>query len=114
MHELAIAQALITTVERHLGPHDGAVRCVRLTVGAATGIVSESLDLAFRVAAQGTRLAGTALAITPVPSRSRCPDCEIEFEFDGPLGTCPKCARLAGTLLAGNELAVDSIEVADV
>jgi len=114
MHELAIAQALIATVERHLGPHDGPVQRVLVTVGTATGIVSESLDLAFRVSAAGTRVAGAALAITPVSARSRCTGCDTEFEFDGPLGACPACGRFGGTLLAGNELELHAIEVADV
>ncbi len=114
MHELSIAQDLLEKVEENLGP--GGVRVLRidLKIGSAAGIVLESLRFAFEIAAAGTRAEGAELSIVSEPARSRCAACGILFQFDGMIGSCPRCGRLGGELLSGNELVLQSIEVADV
>ena len=114
MHELALARDLLATIELKLEPHDSRVVRVRVSVGTAAGIVCEALRFAFRVIAEGTRVEGAELLITPVPARSRCADCAATFAFEGLIGRCPGCGRLGGELLAGDELVLRSIEVTDV
>jgi len=114
MHELSIARGLLAAIERNLKPGDARVVRVSVSVGSAAGIVLDSLRLAFRVIAEGTRIAGAELSITALPARSRCTGCGILFEFEGMIGHCPGCGRLGGTLLSGDELILREFEVADV
>ncbi len=114
MHELALARDLLANVERRLKPRDARVVRVRVNVGSATGIVSESLRFAFQVIAEGTRMQDAELVITTVPARSRCPGCGALYAFEGMIGRCPDCGRLGGELHSGNEMILRTIEVADV
>ncbi len=114
MHELSIARALIAVAERHLPPAGGPVRALRVAVGAATGVVPAALEWAFEAAAAGSRLAGARLIIERVAARSRCATCRSEYCFDDMLGHCPLCGALGGELVAGEELTLRSLEVADV
>jgi hydrogenase nickel incorporation protein HypA/HybF len=114
MHELSLARDLLATIERKVADSD--VRVVRITVsiGAATGIVPESLRFAFRVLCEKTRAEGAELSVTTVASRYRCANCGSVFGVDGLIGQCPGCGRLGGELLSGNEIVLRTIEVADV
>jgi hydrogenase nickel incorporation protein HypA/HybF len=114
MHELSLARDLLATVEEQLSSSDARVLRVHLSVGTASGIVSDSLRFAFDVLAKGTRAQGAELSILAVPARCSCVTCGIIFEFDGIIGSCPTCQRLGGVLLSGNEMVVRAIEVADV
>ena len=114
MHELALARDLLTAVERKLKPSDGRVVRVSVSVGAAVGIVTESLRFAFEVIAEGTQVEGAELLIAIVPARSRCVGCGILFDFEGMIGRCPGCGRLGGELVSGTEMILRTIEVADV
>ncbi len=53
---------------------------------------------------------GAELEITMVQPRSRCVDCGLEFDHDRYHVTCPSCGGFA-ELIAGKELAIDSVEV---
>ncbi len=114
MHELSLARDLLTAVERKLKPSEARVVRVSISVGAAAGIVTESLRFAFGIIAEGTQVEGADLLITIVPARSRCVGCGILFDFEGMIGRCSGCGRLGGELLSGNEMMLRTIEVADV
>ena len=114
MHELSLARDLLDSIERNLGSEAARVVRVKISIGVATGIVSESLCFAFRVLAEGTRADGAELVIAAASARSLCGNCAILFEFDGMIGRCPTCGRLGGELLSGDEIILREIEVADV
>jgi hydrogenase nickel incorporation protein HypA/HybF len=113
MHELTLARDIVAAVERSLPRGDAQVVRVNVSIGSASGIVSESLRLAFETVA-GTRLADAELGITTIAARSRCVACGIVFDFDDLIGRCCACGRLGGELLSGNEVILRTIEVADV
>jgi hydrogenase nickel incorporation protein HypA/HybF len=114
MHEVSIARDVLETVERRLGSDKVRVIRLNLGIGAAAGIVSESLRFAFGILAAGTRAEGAELSIFSVPARSRCTKCGNIFEFKSLIGDCPGCGRLGGKLISGEEMILRSIEVVDV
>jgi hydrogenase nickel incorporation protein HypA/HybF len=114
MHELSFAIDLLAAVEQNLGSGDRRVMRVIVTVGSATGIAPESLRLAFRAVAVGTRADGAELLVTTTAARSHCVDCGIVFEFEGVIGRCLRCGRLGGKMLSGDEVVLQAIEVTDV
>lgn len=113
MHELSVARDLAAAVERSLVPGDGRVLRIAVTLGAAAGITPESLRFAFGAVTRGTRMEGAELAIAMVPARARCPACRITFTFEDVIGRCPQCGRAGDEPLAGGELILQEIEVAD-
>jgi hydrogenase nickel incorporation protein HypA/HybF len=114
MHELPLARDLLAAIERKLDGSNARVVRVSVDIGAAAGIVLESLRFAFHVICQGTRVDGADLLITIIAARSLCANCGIVFEFRGLIGRCPGCGRLGGELLSGDEMILRTIEVADV
>lgn len=114
MHELALARGLLAAVERNLTSADTRVARVRVLAGAASGVVPQALGFAFRVLAEGTRAEHAEVAIRTIAARALCGHCSEPFEFRGLIGNCPRCGRLGGELLSGDELTLESIEVFDV
>ena len=109
MHELAIAESVVDTVTQRLPGAE--VTCVRLEIGALSGVVPDSIRFCFDLATEGTPLAGAALEITEPPARCRCRACGAEFQPDTPIVLCP-CGSADVAVLAGEELKILSVQVA--
>jgi hydrogenase nickel incorporation protein HypA/HybF len=73
-----------------------------------------ALEHAFRALSADGAMSAARLEIELVRARSRCFECGAVFEFDGPVGACPRCGAFGGEILSGAELRLESIEVADV
>jgi hydrogenase nickel incorporation protein HypA/HybF len=109
MHELSIAEAIVTVAERHAAGR--AVYAVDVRVGHLRQVVSGALEFAFELTAKGTSLDGAELRIEQVAAAGRCRICGAESELDGFPLTCAACGGLDVEVTAGEELLVDSIEL---
>lgn len=109
MHELAIIEGVVDTVTERLG--DAPVSCVRLEIGALSGVVDDSLRFCFELATEGTSLQGASLEIRQVPARCRCRTCGSEFSPDGQILLCP-CGSADAEVLSGQDLKIASVKVA--
>lgn len=108
MHELAIAESVVSTVlERTEGR---AVSVVRLRVGQLAGVVPDALSFCFELAAAATPLEGATLEIEVQAGRAHCRSCTEEFALDDAILLCP-CGSADVELLSGRELSVSSVEV---
>jgi hydrogenase nickel incorporation protein HypA/HybF len=108
MHELAVMESIVTTVEERVG----AARVCRLhlQIGALAGVVPDALRFCFEACAQGTALEGAELEIDEVDGRGRCRICGGETALASFLELCP-CGSAELEVIAGNELRVTSVEV---
>ena len=109
MHELAIASAIVATVERHAGGR--AVTSVRVRVGRLRQVVPDSLEFCFGMVARESVCEGARLEIEVVPAVLRCAGCGHEWEIQEPPFRCPECAGGDVAAVKGEELEVESIEV---
>jgi hydrogenase nickel incorporation protein HypA/HybF len=108
MHELAIAESVVTSVLERTDAH---VNVVRLRVGQLSGVIPDALTFCFEIATQGTHLEGALLEIEEQRGRARCRSCDQEFLLDDAFLLCP-CGSADVELLAGRDLSVTSVEVA--
>ncbi len=109
MHELSIAQSIVSIVNRHAAGRQ--VRRVELRVGHLRQVVPSALEFAFTLLTEGTELDGVELAIEQVPACGRCRACGAETAmYDFPL-RCGSCGGLDLELIAGEELLVDALEL---
>jgi hydrogenase nickel incorporation protein HypA/HybF len=109
VHELAITQAVVDQVRGRL---PGArITCVRLEIGALSGVVADSVRFCFDLVTEGTLLAGARLEITQPPARCRCQACGQSFEPDEPILLCP-CGSADVTVESGDQLTITSVQVA--
>ena len=109
VHELAIVESVVDAVAERL---PGAkITCVRLEIGALSGVVADSVRFCFELATEGTTLQGARLEITQPAGQCHCRVCAGQFEPDGPIMLCP-CGSADVTVLAGQELKITSVQVA--
>jgi hydrogenase nickel incorporation protein HypA/HybF len=108
MHELAISRAIL---EQAIGHAEGRrVTRVSLTVGALRQVAPESLRFYFEIVSRGTLCEGAELEPRAVAARLRC-RCGAEWELAELAFRCPACADADVTVLDGDQLRVESIEV---
>jgi hydrogenase nickel incorporation protein HypA/HybF len=111
MHELSLADAVLTIVRDHA--HGRRVTAVDVKVGRLRQVVPDALEFAFELLAAGTNVEGATLELEHVPVRVQCGACDVESEQDGFPFACTSCGDLAVDVVAGDELRVESIELAD-
>ena len=109
MHELGITQGVVDAVTQRLP--DAKVTCVRLEVGALSGIAADSVRFCFELVTPGTNLEGATLEISEPPARCRCRGCGAEFEPGDLLPLCP-CGSADVEVLSGQDLRIISVQVA--
>jgi hydrogenase nickel incorporation protein HypA/HybF len=109
MHELAITESLVDAVIARLP--DKRVTCVRLEIGALSGVVADSVRFCFDIVTEGTNLEGATLEISQPPAMCHCRICGGDFEPDGPIALCT-CGSAEVTVLAGQDLKISSVRVA--
>lgn len=130
MHELSIANSLVTAVTEAVAEFPGSagvgareggpteptavVTEVHVQIGALSGVVPAALEFAWDVACSGTQLAGSTLVIRSIPARIHCPACDCESDVVGALVlVCPICGQASGDIRAGRELMLSHIVVQD-
>ncbi len=109
MHELSIADAIVTIASRHAKGRP--VSRVEIRVGHLRQVVPDSLQFAFELITAGTELDGAELAIEEVPARVRCTACAAETVLEEFPAHCGECGALDVEVTAGEELLVESIDV---
>ena len=110
MHEFAIASAVVDTAVRHARGRRVSVVSVR--TGRLRQVVPASLAFAFGVLSRETLCDGAVLEQEVVPARLRCDACARDWEIELPIFRCPTCGTAAVEVLTGQELEVESIEIA--
>src|SRR5438477_7903261 len=113
MHELAIAQSLVDAVETRASECNAArVKGVRLKIGEASGVVTDSLTFCFEMLASlDPLLANAELWIDVVPHRARCRHCAKEFAIANFIAQCPTCKEWSSEVISGTELQILEMEI---
>jgi hydrogenase nickel incorporation protein HypA/HybF len=113
MHELAIAQSIVEVVEtRAIECNAAHVKNVRLRIGEASGIVSDSLTFCFEMLTSlDPALAGAQLLIDIVPHCAQCRHCDREFTVTNFVAQCPTCAEWSSEIISGTELQILEMEI---
>lgn len=110
MHELSIAQSLVSLVQQQLPKGVTRVTAVDMRLGALAGVVRGALEFCYGIATDGTPLQGSTLRIVELPVVIHCPECQADRTLEGVTFRCPVCGTLSGDLRQGRELDLASIE----
>jgi len=111
MHELSIGRAVLDLATRHAAGR--RVVLVDVTIGALRQVVPDSLAFYFQIVSRGTICEGATLRPRLAPARLRCA-CGQQWELEEPSLRCPRCGGARVSVLDGDQLTVDSIEVEEV
>ena len=113
MHELSIAQSIVEAVEAKAAECNATrVKGVRLKIGEANSIVTDSLTFCFEMLTSlEPALAGAQLLIDTVPHRAQCRHCNTEFAIVNFVAQCPTCQEWSSEVVSGNELQIVEMEI---
>ena len=112
MHELSIAQALISLATKEAAQAEARkVEAITVEIGALSGVVPDALSFCFPMAARDTVLQGAELRLEHVAGVGYCAGCREEFPMPELLTLCPGCSGFASDIRAGQELRLKSLEV---
>ena len=109
MHELSIATAVLGTAIKHA--EDRPVAVVAMRVGTLRQVVPESLLFYWDIVARDSICEGSELQLTSVTARIACGECGHVWEPQVPHFRCPACASADVTVVAGEELEVEHLEL---
>jgi hydrogenase nickel incorporation protein HypA/HybF len=110
VHELSIAQSLVSLVQQQLPEGVTRVTAVDMRLGALAGVVRGALEFCYGIATEGTPLQGSTLRIVELPVVIHCPACDADQALEGLAFRCPVCGTLSGDIRQGRELDLAAIE----
>jgi hydrogenase nickel incorporation protein HypA/HybF len=112
MHELAVTESILEIALRH-GTGAGAARItdLYLVVGELSTIVDDSVQFYWDLIAQGTLAEGAQLHFRRIPAAFLCLDCGERYPLREDSFTCPGCGGARAQIEAGEEFAVEAIEI---
>jgi hydrogenase nickel incorporation protein HypA/HybF len=111
VHELSIAESIVTVASRHAG--ERRVTRVELRVGHLRQVVPSALSFAFELVAQGTPVEGAELVMEEVPATVECKACGGRQTLEAFPACCGVCGGFDVDVQGGDELLVDALELED-
>ena len=112
MHELSIAQSILSIARKTLPENNTAVVTgIGLQIGELSAIEIDSLEFAFSVIRADTLFSKAELEIEIIPGEAVCMDCDTIFPLSSYGTPCPGCKGYAISILKGKEMKVINISV---
>jgi hydrogenase nickel incorporation protein HypA/HybF len=113
VHEFSVCRALLDQVVRIAARHDAVrVTSIRVRIGPLSGVDPALLRTAYPLAAEGTCAAQAALSITATDVQVRCKQCGAKTPAELNHLCCGACGALDTELASGDELILESVELA--
>ena len=113
MHEASLVQNMFRVIERSFEGRSGIIRKVHVSVGDLSGAIPEALVSAFDMLKVGTILQEAELCMERDPLRLRCLACGEEYEASSLPACCPQCQSEAVRIIGGEDIFIQSLEVAE-
>ena len=112
MHEMSIAEGILDIALDYAKKNEAQrITEVGLIIGEMSGVVTESLELSWRMLVKDTSADGAQLKIKHTPLMGRCTKCGKEFHIEHYNFWCPECQDGVLQLESGRELKVEYLEV---
>lgn len=112
MHERSIVRQLLLQIEKLMNVHNAQhVSTVRVSVGDFSGVEPMLLRSAFDEMAECSRVCGAELIVDTVRLEATCDSCGCEFIVEQFRFRCPACGGRGVTILRGEELMLETVEM---
>ncbi len=112
MHELPFVESLLALTLKYAAQAQAKrVLALNLVIGQMSSLVDDSVQFYWEQLARGTIAEGAELRFTRVPAEFYCWDCGTTYTLDASHLTCPQCGGHHVSLVKGDELRLESIEV---
>lgn len=112
MHELSICQALVDRVTSIASEQNARqIFSIRVAIGPLSGVEPQLLEQAYSLAAAGSIAEDAELELETLPVRVLCSNCDKESNVIPNRLVCGHCGDWRTTLLSGDELMLQAIEM---
>ena len=108
---MSLCESIARAVIRESGGR--RVSSVRLRIGALRQVVPDTLIYCWSITSRGPILDDSVLDVDVVPAEIECGDCGTRSELTRFNLSCPGCGGHGVTVVAGEEMLIVSIEVAE-
>jgi hydrogenase nickel incorporation protein HypA/HybF len=112
VHELSLCSAIVDTVSDRASGRP--VQRVRIRVGHYRQVVPDTMQFCWEMVTSGTPLERCELDVEEVPAVVSCRVCGARSTLTVPLLLCATCDGADVELVQGDELLIESIDVATV
>jgi len=112
MHELSIAQSILSIAEKAAPRDDHAViKSVAVQIGELSGVEIEALKFAMSIIKEDTILQNAELNIDIIKGEAECLECGKIFPMNFFGVACPGCGAHRSKILKGREMKVVHLTV---
>ena len=112
MHELSITESLLKITLQHAEQAKAKrVTDLHILIGDLASMVDESIQFYWDIIAKETIAEGAALHFRRIPAELQCNTCSEKYHPTHKELACPKCGGVGAKIIAGEEFALESIDV---
>jgi hydrogenase nickel incorporation protein HypA/HybF len=110
MHELSLAIEVIRIAEIEARKIMAkSIHEISIEVGDLCGVEADSFKSALELLARNTLLGEARINIIRSPGKGKCNSCNLEFEMNNMMETCPECQAFPSEVNGGREFRVLSL-----
>ena len=112
MHELSITESLLRIAVEHAEKANAQrVTDLNIVMGELASMVDDSIQFYWEIIAKGTIAEQAILHFRRVPAELQCQTCFERYHPTDRELACPKCNGVNTKIIAGEEFALESIDV---
>ena len=112
MHELAVTESLLKIALQHAEKANARhVTDLNIVIGDLASMVDDSIQFYWEIIAEGTIAEQATLHFRRVPAELQCMTCFEKYPPTDRELACPKCGGINTKIIAGEEFALESIDV---
>jgi hydrogenase nickel incorporation protein HypA/HybF len=112
MHELSVTQSLLDIALRHAEQAEAKqITDLHIVMGELSSMVDDSIQFYWDIIAKGTMAEQAVLHFRRVPAELQCMTCSEKYHPTDRELACPKCNGINTRIIAGEEFALESIDV---
>lgn len=105
-----MCESIMEVVERRAAGRQ--VRRVTVRVGVLLRAHAPALDQSFALVSEGTSAQGAEICMVVTPVQAQCPGCGWAGETDDLLACCPSCGGTDVANQGGDDLVLESLQLA--
>jgi hydrogenase nickel incorporation protein HypA/HybF len=110
MHEFSLATEVIRLAKLEAEKANAAnIMEINIEVGDLSGVEADAFETAIGLLAVDSVLGKSAIRIHKTPGTGTCNKCNIVFEMNNRLATCPQCTAFPSEVKGGNEFRILSL-----
>lgn len=112
MHELSVTESLLQIALQHAEKADARrVTDLYIVIGDLASMVDDSIQFYWEMIAKGTIAEQATLHFRRIPAELQCLTCSEKYHPTDRELACPKCGGINTKIIAGEEFALESIDV---